>query len=298
MNDMLTGILPVNKPGGWTSFDVAGKLRGVLHTKKIGHGGTLDPMATGVLPVLVGKATKCFGIMPDSSKSYTAGFRLGLSTDTQDISGSVLSESDKQICLDEINRVLETLRGDIMQIPPMYSAVKVGGRKLYELAREGRVIEREPRPARVDRLEVTAYDEQSRSGTLEIDCGKGTYVRTIIHDLGEALGCGGVMTTLVRTRSDGITLDRCLTIPEIEKLCENGIPGDLLIPVDTVFSVYDEIRLGEHETRLYKNGVRLRPDQTGREICPGLFRVYGSDGGFLGTGGFEGGDFRCRTNFY
>lgn len=292
------GILPINKPEGWTSFDVVGKLRGVLHIKRIGHGGTLDPMATGVLPVLVGKATKAFGIMPDGSKSYRAGFKLGISTDTQDITGKALSESGEAVSLEQIQRCLPELTGDIMQIPPMYSAVKQGGRKLYELAREGRTVEREPRPVHIGRLELTSYDPTTREGTLEIDCGRGTYVRTVIDDLGSMLGVGGTMTSLVRTRSDGITIDSCYTIDRIAELCADGVPDGLLLPVDKVFAVYGECRLGERETRLYKNGVRLRPDQLSAGNESETYRVYGFDGAFLGLGGFYKNGFGSKTNFY
>lgn len=291
------GILPINKPEGWTSFDVVGKLRGVLHIKRLGHGGTLDPMAVGVLPVLVGKATKAFGILPDKSKSYTAGFRLGIATDTQDITGSLISECGRAVSLEQIERLLPSLTGDIMQIPPMYSAVKSGGKKLYELAREGKTVEREPRQAHVVRLEVTSYDPGRREGTLEIDCGQGTYIRTIIHDIGERLGVGGVMTSLVRTRSNGITLDECLTIERVAELCVGGIPEGLLLPIDKAFSLYGECRLGQRETALYKNGVRLRPEQVSISGSGELYRVYGFDGGFLGLGCFYKNGFGSKTNF-
>lgn len=292
------GILPINKPEGWTSFDVVGKLRGILHIKRLGHGGTLDPMATGVLPVLVGKATKAFGIMPDKSKSYTAGFRFGIVTDTQDITGRLLSESETNISLEQIERLLPSLTGDIMQTPPMYSAVKIGGKKLYELAREGKTVEREPRQANIGRLEVTAYDSATREGTLEIDCGQGTYIRTIIHDLGEMLGAGGVMTSLTRTRSNGITLERCYSIDKVAELCSGGIPDELLLPIDKAFSMYGECRLGQRETALYKNGVRLRPDQLSLSGGSELYRVYCFDGGFLGLGCFYKNGFGSKTNFF
>ncbi|SDA22852.1 tRNA pseudouridine55 synthase [Ruminococcus sp. YE71] len=292
------GILAVNKPEGWTSFDVVGKLRGVLHMKRLGHGGTLDPMATGVLPVLVGKATKCFGIMPDSGKSYIAGFRLGITTDTQDTTGETLGTSDMAVTRADIEARLPSLTGDIMQLPPMYSAVKVGGKKLYELAREGKTVERQARPVHIDRLTLTDYDEQTREGRLEIDCGSGTYVRTVIDDLGQALGCGGAMTSLVRTRSNGLTLEKCRTIEEIAELCAEGIPEGLLCPVDSVFSPYPVIRLGERETALYKNGVKLGTHQVQMSETAEIYRIYGFDGVLLGLGGFVDGGLRRKTNFY
>ncbi len=292
------GILAVNKPQDWTSFDVIGKLRGVLHMKRLGHGGTLDPMATGVLPVLVGKATKCFGLIPDSDKSYTAGFRLGLSTDTQDITGKTLETSDMPVTKEMIEARLPEFIGEITQLPPMYSAVKVGGKRLYELAREGKTVERTPRKAVVSSLVLTDYNEDTREGTLTIDCGSGTYVRTIIDDLGNAIGCGGTMTRLVRTRSDGITLDKCHTIEELSEICKDGIPHGLLRPVDSVFGAYPEIRLGERETVLYKNGVKLDRRQAKNAEQAEFYRVYGADGFMLGLAYFSDDKLRQKTNFY
>lgn len=294
-----SGILPVIKPEGWTSFDVIAKLRGILRIKRLGHGGTLDPMATGVLPVFVGKATKCCDIMPDKRKGYKAGFKLGISTDTQDITGSILRERAGEVSREEIEARLRDLTGSIMQLPPMYSAVKVGGKRLYELAREGKTAERTERAAEVFSIALTDYDETAREGTLEIDCGAGTYVRTLINDLGEALGTGGVMTSLVRTRSNGFTLEECLTIAEIERICSEGGLKDILIPTDRAFAAYPECRLGARASELYKNGVKLRPEQAGFSSADEkLYRVYGADGEFLGTGRFVNGEFRSHKNFF
>jgi tRNA pseudouridine55 synthase len=300
-NTELSGILPVKKQQGWTSFDVIGKLRGITHIKRLGHGGTLDPMAEGVLPVFVGKATKCCDILPDKRKRYKAGFRLGLSTDTEDITGKILTECENPVTLTQIEEILPLFSGDIMQLPPMYSAVKVGGKKLYQLAREGKTVERTLRKIHVYGIEITAYDEQKREGILEIDCGQGTYVRTVIADMGEKLGVGGVMTSLVRTLSNGITLDKCLTISEIEQISAENRLGEILLPTDKAFAIYPETRLGKWETSLYKNGVKLRPEQ----VCcadksdeSAIYRVYGFDGGFLGTGHFVGGEFRSHKNFF
>lgn len=298
-NAELSGILPVNKPQGWTSFDVIGKLRGVLHIKRLGHGGTLDPMATGVLPVFVGKATKCCDILPDKRKGYRAGFKLGLTTDTQDITGRVLSECGNAVGLAEIEAKLPYFIGDIMQVPPMYSAVKVGGKKLYELAREGKTVERAARPAQVYGIKVTAYDENAREGELEIACGQGTYVRTVIHDIGESLGVGGAMTSLVRTRSNGLTLGDCCTVEQIERICAEGRLAEIMIPTDKAFELYGECRLDRRVTELYKNGVKLRPGQAGFDKADDeIYRVYGYDGEFLGTGHFVNGEFRSHKNFY
>jgi tRNA pseudouridine55 synthase len=300
-NTQLSGILPVKKPQGWTSFDVIGKLRGVTRIKRLGHGGTLDPMAEGVLPVFVGKATKCCDILPDKRKEYKAGFKFGLTSDTEDITGKILTECEAPVTLAQIEEILPQFVGDIMQLPPMYSAVKVGGKKLYQLAREGKTAERTPRKARVYGIKITAYDEAAREGSFDIDCGQGTYVRTVIADMGVKLGAGGVMTSLVRTRSNGITLDKCLTIDEIAEICAEGRLEEILMPVDKAFEIYPEATLHKWETSLYKNGVKLRPEQ----VCcadksdeSAIYRVYGFDGSFLGTGHFVGGEFRSHKNFF
>ena len=177
----MNGIVCENKPRGFTSFDVIAKLRGIMKIRRLGHGGTLDPMATGVLPVFVGTATKACDIMPDNTKSYRAGFKLGQVTDTQDITGEVLTSSDMAVSRDTLEAVIPEFVGDIMQLPPMYSAVQVNGQRLYDLARQGVEVERTPRQIHVDRLELVEYDEESREGVLEIYCGKGTYIRTIIN---------------------------------------------------------------------------------------------------------------------
>ncbi|MGN0593757.1 MAG: tRNA pseudouridine(55) synthase TruB [Hominimerdicola sp.] len=298
MNENFNGIIGVSKPEGWTSFDVIAKLRGILHIKRLGHAGTLDPLATGVLPVFVGKATKACDILPDKRKKYKAGFKFGLTTDTEDISGKKLTESEKTVTLQDIEQIIPEFIGDIMQLPPMYSAVKVDGKKLYELARQGKVIERKARPAHIDSIVITSYDPLTREGEMEIDCGQGTYVRTVISDIGEKLGAGGIMTTLVRTYSGGIDISECHTLEEIIKICENGRLSDIIIPCDKAFEIYKAVRLGERITKLYKNGVKLRPEQVGLDNPTNeIYRVYSFDGEFIGTGHFIDGEFRCHKNF-
>ncbi|MEG1943594.1 MAG: tRNA pseudouridine(55) synthase TruB [Angelakisella sp.] len=204
---MQSGIICVDKPKDFTSFDVVAKARGITGCRKMGHGGTLDPMATGVLPLFLGRATKVMDIMPGEDKRYTASFRLGLTTDTQDITGTVLEESSMAITPAALENALLPLRGEISQLPPMYSAVQVGGRRLYDLARAGKEIDRPCRTVSIYTLELVSYDEATRQGVLDIACSKGTYVRTIIHDIGTALGCGGVLTALRRTETLGYKLD-------------------------------------------------------------------------------------------
>lgn len=298
-NKELNGVIAVNKPKDWTSFDVVAKLRSILHTRRIGHGGTLDPMAEGVLPVFVGKATKACDILPDIQKGYVAGFKLGLTTDTQDITGTVLESSGKAVSAEELNEAAERFVGRIMQVPPMYSAVKIGGKKLYELAREGKTVEREARPVHIKILQISEYDEYSREGHMTVLCEKGTYVRTLIHDIGAELGCGGVMTSLVRNYSAGIKLGDCLSIEEIQRMVAEKGPESVLTSLDRCFKVYQPIFFDETTTRLYKNGVKLRPEQVLADAeDEDIYRVYGFDGEFLGLGKMMGREFRSVKNFF
>ena len=280
----MNGILCVNKPQDFTSFDVVAKLRGILQMKRLGHGGTLDPMATGVLPVFVGNATKACDIMPVNAKSYLAGFRLGCTSDTQDIWGEVRAVSDKTVSREELLAVLPEFTGKIMQLPPMYSAVQVNGKRLYDLARQGIEVERTPREIEVNSLNISEYDPVTREGKIEIDCGKGTYIRTIIHDIGEKLGCGGIMTSLVRTSSGGFTLSDCHTLDEIQQARDENRLEELILPIDRVFITLPELRLGEAQTRMYRNGVKLDMARVrGISSEYDTYRVYGSDGKFIGT---------------
>lgn len=295
----MNGIICVNKPAGFTSFDVVAKLRGILRERRLGHGGTLDPMATGVLPVFVGTATKACDIMPDNTKSYRAGFRLGETTDTQDVTGEVLSRSDMAVGEDALRAVIPEFIGEIMQLPPMYSAVQVNGQRLYDLARKGVEVEREPRRIEVFAIELVSYDEGTREGVLDISCGKGTYIRTIISDIGGKLGCGGVMTSLVRTSSGGFTLGDCFTFEQIQQARDEDRLAELILPIERVFAKLPRLRLNEAQTRMYRNGVKLDITRV-HDIKQGVadYAVYGSDGAFIGTAlaDFEGGILRVAKN--
>ncbi len=292
------GILPVNKPKGWTSFDVVAKLRGVMKIKRLGHAGTLDPMATGVLPVFVGKATKACDILPDTKKIYTAGFRLGVSTDTLDITGRVIRENADKVTADRLERIRQQFVGEITQLPPMYSAVKVDGKRLYQLAREGKTVQRTPRKCIVHSIEIISYDDRIREGEMTISCEKGTYVRTIIDDMGNALGTGAVMTSLVRTYSAGFDIAQCLTMEQIEQICKQGRISDVIMSVEKAFEMYGGIRLDRRLTELYKNGVKLYRSQLKEEQQGDIFRVFGSDGSFLGLGTFKNEMLCSVKNFY
>lgn len=295
----MNGVLCVNKPEGFTSFDVVAKLRGILKTRKIGHAGTLDPMATGVLPVFVGSATKACDIMPDSSKSYRAGFRLGMCTDTQDSTGKVLNTCDVNAVKSDIESILSEFTGDIMQIPPMYSAVSVNGKRLYELARQGIEIERESRKIHVYSLILSEYDENSKEGVLCIECSKGTYIRTIIHDIGQKLQCGAVMTSLVRTSSNGFSLSDAVTLDEIQRYADKGCASSLLMPPDRLFDKYPEITLDEHCTKLYSNGVKLYTEKIGIDNDESIkYRIYDYRGIFMGLACVKDKCLRVFKNFY
>lgn len=296
----MNGILCMNKPQDFTSFDVIAKLRGIMKIRRLGHAGTLDPMAEGVLPVFVGKATKACDILPYNEKSYTAGFKFGIETDTQDITGNILAEYQKKISYDEIINILPKFMGNILQTPPMYSAVSINGQRLYKLARQGISVDVPKREAHISELEILGFDEDKQEGTLHIKCGKGTYVRTIIHDIGKKLSCGGTMTSLVRTSSNGFSLDNCVTFADVEKLSAENRLHEIIIPIDRIFSELVPIHLDEKQTFLYKNGVKLELD-TIPEICEAdRYTVYGNDNSFIGTAKTdrESSILRVEKNFF
>lgn len=296
----LCGIICVNKPEGFTSFDVIAKMRGILKMKRLGHAGTLDPMAAGVLPVFAGRAAKACDILPDRDKAYRAGFRLGVTTDTQDSTGTVVSESDTAVSRTELLAALENFRGEIDQIPPMYSAVSVNGKRLYELARQGLDVDRPARKITVYSLELLDYDGETRCGTLEISCSKGTYIRTIINDVGDALGCGGIMTSLVRTKACGFSLEDCVTLEQLQRTAEEG--GDFsqyLKPVEDVFADFPALHLKGAQERMYRNGIKLDLGRIPIDRNAERVRVYG-ESGFIGTAvpDRENGVLRVERNFY
>lgn len=278
----MTGIICIDKPQGFTSFDVVAKTRGITRCRKLGHGGTLDPMATGVLPLFFGRAAKAMDIMPEQEKRYTASFRLGIATDTQDITGTVVSESGLAVGRAAVLDSLAAFRGRISQLPPMYSAVQLDGRRLYDLARQGLEVERPAREVTIHSLDLLDYDEATRQGTLEISCSKGTYVRTIIYDIGEALGCGGTLTALRRTATMGYTLANCVTLAELQALSDGGRLEEVLLPVESAFAALPRLYLSERQTVMFQNGVRL---DTNRMNCPegANYVAVWRESTFLGT---------------
>ena len=274
----MNGIILINKPQNFTSFDVVAVVRRKFGTKKVGHGGTLDPMATGVLPVFIGCATKAVDLLPDSGKSYRAGFRLGLTSDTLDIWGELSEEVPVDIEKAALEAVLERFRGEIEQTPPMYSALKVGGRKLCDLARQGIEVERKARKITISRLDLLEFD--GKNGVIEVDCSTGTYIRTPVDDIGKALGTGAVMTELCRTRACGFELSECVSI---EELREKPLDELKLLSVENVFRDFPATVLDEVQTRMYLNGVRLDADRLAEKPpLDELIRVYGN-GEFIGV---------------
>ena len=289
-SNMAEGIVIIDKPQGWTSMDVCAKLRGILKTKKVGHAGTLDPMATGVLPVFVGNATRGVSFAEEGKKEYIATLRLGEVTDTQDSTGTVLSEHEVAVSRAEVEAVLPRFTGEIEQIPPMYSAIKVGGQKLYDLARQGKEVERKPRRITIYKLglleQVSPVEYQ-----LRVLCSKGTYVRTLCHDIGQALGCGGCMSSLRRTMAAGYTVDEAVSIEEVQEQGES-----LLRSTDTLFRHCGEYRLRtEKQEKLCRNGNPFAVKET---LPNGEYRIYGADGTFLCLSRMENGVMTSVKNFF
>ncbi|MEG1994132.1 MAG: tRNA pseudouridine(55) synthase TruB [Oscillospiraceae bacterium] len=281
----MNGIILINKPNGFTSFDVVAKMRGILRTKSIGHAGTLDPMATGVLPIFVGRATKCCDILPNQNKTYIADFRLGITTDTQDITGSVLSQKPVNITKEQFYEVIESFRGDIKQIPPMYSAVKVGGKKLYELARKGIEIEREARDITIHSLKILKEDFDNNEFQIEVACSKGTYIRSLCNDIGDMLGCGGVLTKLSRTVAGDFSIEDCLTLEQVSSFAENEKTEEILIPVEKAFVSLRKTVLDKRQSQGFINGVKYSLDNISQSLEPNeKTAVYSYDGEFLGIG--------------
>ncbi len=267
----MNGIVIVDKPQGWTSQDVTARLRRVFQTRRIGHGGTLDPMATGVLPVFVGRATRGVEFFEHAEKTYETVLRLGLTTDTEDISGTVLTQTEACVTDAQLEAVLEQFRGEIMQVPPMYSALKINGQKLCDLARKGREVERQPRPVTIH--ELTLLSVEADGIRLRVRCSKGTYIRTLCKDIGEALGCGGCMASLRRVQAGEYTIAEAVPL---EALLETEDPAQFLRPVDTMFRDQPAVTLTENQEKRCRNGNSFsvkHPD--------GTYRAYGSDGEFL-----------------
>ena len=286
---MANGILIIDKPAGWTSMDVCAKVRGILREKRVGHGGTLDPMATGVLPVFVGRATRAVEFAENGRKEYDAGLRLGLVTDTQDVTGTVLETRPGAVGRAELEEALAAFRGEIQQIPPMYSAVKIQGKKLYELARKGQEVERKPREVTIYELELLEAESET-DYRLRCLCSKGTYIRTLCHDIGQALGCGGALYRLRRTMAAGFTLADAVTLEDLQAQGEA-----LLRPLDSLFARHPAltVRSPGQEKR-----VRCGNPVTLPGTADGTYRVYGQNGDFLCLSRSKDGTLTSVKNFF
>lgn len=285
----MDGVIVINKPADFTSFDVVAVMRGVAKTKKVGHTGTLDPMATGVLPLLFGSATKAQSLLPDSTKEYEAEFKLGLTTDTLDVWGTVQSEKPVNVTQQDIQNILPEFTGDILQLPPMYSAVQQDGKRLYELARQGIVVQREKRQVNVSLLQLLEFNENTHTGKLRIACSKGTYIRTLIDDIGARLNCGGIMTSLCRTKACGYTLNDAVTLEQAKQLGNEGALDSVLKDISLLFNVYRQVNVSLSQAKRFCNGGQL--DLSRLRISnlqdAEVLRVYTYEGKFIGLGKVE-----------
>ena len=274
----MNGIIVINKPPFKTSHDMVNFVRRLFGIKKVGHTGTLDPDATGVLPICIGKATKAADMLTDSDKEYKTQLVLGVTTDTQDASGKILTENPVTVTEEEILEAVSHFVGEITQIPPMFSAIKKDGKKLYELARQGISVERSPRKITIYGIDVTEIDLENHTVTLLVSCSKGTYIRTLCEDIGKRLGCGAYMNTLIRTKSAGFTLEQSFTADELTELKEENKLESAVLPLDSIFSEYDKINLPAVLSKKVKNGVRIRHKKAENGK---IYRIYDENGAFL-----------------
>lgn len=282
----MDGIIVINKPEGYTSFDVVSVMKKLFSQKKVGHAGTLDPIATGVLPILLGSATKAQDMFPNSDKEYIAEFKLGITTDTLDITGKALTQSNIYVNKFQVEEALKYFKGNIKQIPPMYSALKKDGKKLYELARKGIEVQREQRNITIKEIELMDFNEQEQTGVIRVLCSKGTYIRSICDDLGSNLGCGAIMTNLKRIMACGFKIEESLTINEARKLSEIGKLNEKVIGIDKIFMLYRYVNVSEAQAKRFKNGGSLdllRTNVKNNYSDKEKFRVYNKEK-FLGLG--------------
>ena len=285
----MDGIINIYKEAGYTSFDVVAKLRGILKERRMGHTGTLDPQATGVLPVCIGKATKLCELLLDKEKAYEAVMLLGVTTDTEDMTGTVLSECDARVTEEDVRRAAEKFTGVYGQVPPMYSALKVDGKRLYELAREGKEVERKPRMIEIFENEPLSFETDTegfvKTVTLRVRCSKGTYIRSLLRDMGEFLGCGACMKSLVRTQAGAFYAETALTLDQVEQARDEGRLSEVILPIDSFLMKYPAVTVvPEFEKYLY-NGNQLSNNMLAEQIAPADgdgFRVYDAGGKLIG----------------
>ena len=274
------GIILIDKPEDYTSFDVIARLRGMAKTKKVGHSGTLDPMATGVLPAFFGRAVKAVDMLPVQDKKYRATAKLGITTDTQDMMGKILTENNNLPSKDEIIKVINSFVGKQNQLPPMYSAVQVDGRRLYDLARQGIEVKREAREIIIHSIDILSVEDDEF--TIDVCCSKGSFIRTLCHDIGEKLGCGAALSKLRRTMAAGFDICDCITLEEAQKLTEEEKLHEKLIPVDRVFGHLPKLTMTEKDSRHYLNGVKMTAKRFGVNSSTGDIAVYNDKNEFMG----------------
>ena len=284
----MDGIVIVDKPQGWTSQDVTARLRRVFGTRRIGHGGTLDPMATGVLPVFVGRATRAVEFFEHAEKTYETVLRLGITTDTEDMTGTVLTEENVSFTEEQLQETLAAFRGEILQVPPMYSALKVNGQKLCDLARKGKTVARQPRPITIH--ELTLVERGENTLRLRVRCSKGTYIRTLCKDIGEKLGCGGCMESLRRVAAGEYTIDEAVPL---QTLLDTEEPEKYLRDVDTMFRNYPAVTLTANQETRCRNGNAFSVS-----LAPGTYRAYSQDGEFLMLAKVDGGVMSTIKSFF
>ena len=284
----MDGIVIVDKPQDWTSQDVTARLRRVFGTRRIGHGGTLDPMATGVLPVFVGRATRAVEFFEHAEKTYETVLRLGITTDTEDMTGTVLTEENVSFTEEQLQETLAAFRGEILQVPPMYSALKVNGKKLCDLARKGKTVERQPRPITIH--ELTLVERGENTLRLRVRCSKGTYIRTLCKDIGEKLGCGGCMESLRRVAAGEYTIDEAVPL---QTLLDTEEPEKYLRDVDTMFRNYPAVTLTSNQETRCRNGNAFSVS-----LAPGTYRAYSQGGEFLMLAKVDGGVMSTIKSFF
>ena len=291
--EAINGIIIIDKPSGFTSHDVVAKLRGILKTKRIGHGGTLDPIATGVLPIFIGRATRAVEFCESFDKEYIAGIQFGITTDTQDITGTILNVCEATITAEELEAISPQFLYAQKQVPPMYSAIKIKGKKLYELARKGIEIKRPARDIYISKLEILSFNDADKAQFV-ITCSKGTYIRTLCHDIGQVLGCGAVMSELRRTRVGNFTLSKAHTLEDVtESVCKKDI-DKIIIPTETLFENYPIIKLNEIDTKKCKNGAICYIEG----IMDGKYRTYSTTGEFLAFSEAQNNKLKTIKSFF
>ena len=294
----MTGIILLDKPKGITSFGAVARIRRICSEKKCGHTGTLDPMATGVLTVMLGGGTRFIELLPSHDKAYAATFRLGTVTDTLDITGKVLETREVNVTAEQVKEKLKDFVGEISQLPPMYSAVSVDGQRLYDLARQGIEVERTPRNVTIFSIDVLSENEETGEYEISVECSSGTYIRTLIADLGEALGCGAVMTELRRTKANGFEIEKAVTLEQLEAAAENGTLDEIVIPVAEALENYPMIKVTEAQAKRFRNGGELDLQRLKYPRMLGYFRIFDPEMNFIGLGEIGEGDSLAVKRVY